>query len=282
MNVSMVQVFKAVDYANSHPDKYLNGTTNWCAAVAFDLNRQASMAPQPPALGSEPDMNSDDNAIHIFTKLMAHKMARSAEKGRSGWQQCSQDSLSQMLREHVEKGDPIDVANFCMMLSANGFAISKAPIEFDVKPYGWVVGSQFYTSRSAAIEEAEKTPCIDVYTRAHLTPLQAEIAALNDSAEDTTQIIMRQKNKIDQLQARCDELEESLEQIAMWPDGGNTYGQEKIKGFASRILYGNGHMSTSSDKYKAELYDEVWQKARGMGFSNVTDALERLNDIDGI
>lgn len=34
--------------------------------------------------------------------------------------------------------------------------------------------------------------------------------------------------------------------------------------------------STSSDQYKAELYDEVWQKARDMGFANVTDALEKL------
>lgn len=30
---------------------------------------------------------------------------------------------------------------------------------------------------------------------------------------------------------------------------------------------------TASDKYKAELYDEVWQKARDMGYNNVTDAL---------
>lgn len=35
--------------------------------------------------------------------------------------------------------------------------------------------------------------------------------------------------------------------------------------------------STTSDKYKAELYDEVWQKARDMGFANVTDALEKLS-----
>ncbi|WP_282362921.1 hypothetical protein [Pseudomonas sp. PS01297] len=33
---------------------------------------------------------------------------------------------------------------------------------------------------------------------------------------------------------------------------------------------------TTSDKYRAELYDEVWQKARDMGFANVTDALEKL------
>lgn len=31
--------------------------------------------------------------------------------------------------------------------------------------------------------------------------------------------------------------------------------------------------STTSDKYKAELYGEVWQLARSMGFNNVTDAL---------
>jgi hypothetical protein len=40
-------------------------------------------------------------------------------------------------------------------------------------------------------------------------------------------------------------------------------------------------MSTKSDKYRAELYDEVWQRARDMGYGNVTDALaevERLKD----
>ncbi|SEB78584.1 hypothetical protein SAMN05216178_2251 [Pseudomonas saponiphila] len=35
-------------------------------------------------------------------------------------------------------------------------------------------------------------------------------------------------------------------------------------------------VSTTSDKYKAELYDEVWQLARDMGFGNVTDALMKL------
>lgn len=33
---------------------------------------------------------------------------------------------------------------------------------------------------------------------------------------------------------------------------------------------------TTSNKYKAELYDEVWQKARALGFSNVTMALDAL------
>lgn len=39
---------------------------------------------------------------------------------------------------------------------------------------------------------------------------------------------------------------------------------------------GNG---TTGNKYKAELYDEVWQKATGMGYSNVTMALAELAAI---
>ncbi|GAB3484225.1 DUF551 domain-containing protein [Azotobacter salinestris] len=38
---------------------------------------------------------------------------------------------------------------------------------------------------------------------------------------------------------------------------------------------------TTSDKYRAELYDEVWQKARDMGYGNVTEALVELERING-
>lgn len=36
--ITLNQVLAAYDYANSHPHKYLRGTTNWCAAVAHKLN----------------------------------------------------------------------------------------------------------------------------------------------------------------------------------------------------------------------------------------------------
>lgn len=39
--ITLGQVLKAYDYANDHPHKYLRGTTNWCAAVAHSLNKQA-------------------------------------------------------------------------------------------------------------------------------------------------------------------------------------------------------------------------------------------------
>lgn len=36
--ITLEQVLKAYEYADSHPHKYLRGTTNWCAAVAHSLN----------------------------------------------------------------------------------------------------------------------------------------------------------------------------------------------------------------------------------------------------
>ncbi len=38
--------------------------------------------------------------------------------------------------------------------------------------------------------------------------------------------------------------------------------------------------TTASDKYRAELYDEVWAKARAMGFENVTMALNHVTALD--
>lgn len=37
--VTLQQIMHAYEYAESHPHKYLRGTTNWCAAVAWHLNK---------------------------------------------------------------------------------------------------------------------------------------------------------------------------------------------------------------------------------------------------
>lgn len=65
----------------------------------------------------------DQHCVNHFAHAMSAKMAVSAAKGRSGWddrKRVSDNDLRLMLREHVEKGDPIDVANFCMMLYMRG------------------------------------------------------------------------------------------------------------------------------------------------------------------
>lgn len=67
----------------------------------------------------------DDECVDRFAEAMKAKLARAREKGRSGWEQCAPADLSRMLREHVEKGDPRDVANFCMFLWSLEAPISK-------------------------------------------------------------------------------------------------------------------------------------------------------------
>jgi hypothetical protein len=69
----------------------------------------------------------DDLAVDRFAVAMKDKLAKAREKGRSGWETCPPDDLSRMLREHVGKGDPRDVANFAMMLWSLGAGIAATP-----------------------------------------------------------------------------------------------------------------------------------------------------------
>ena len=81
-----------------------------------------------------PAQHPDTVAVNRFAEEMATKMAQARAKGRDGWETCPPDVLSRMLREHVEKGDPRDVANFCMMLWHLGQPIAAAPAAQAVEP----------------------------------------------------------------------------------------------------------------------------------------------------
>jgi hypothetical protein len=70
--------------------------------------------------------HSDDMAVDAFAVVMKAKLAESRAKGRSGWETCSPEALSNALREHTEKGDPRDVANFCMFLWCTGSGIKPS------------------------------------------------------------------------------------------------------------------------------------------------------------
>jgi uncharacterized coiled-coil protein SlyX len=61
----------------------------------------------------------DDIAIDRFAAAMKTKMAKKRADGRGGWDdpaQCSTGRLAEMLVDHLPKGDPVDIANFAMML----------------------------------------------------------------------------------------------------------------------------------------------------------------------
>lgn len=92
-------------------------------AAAFVVYRDAALAARQPVS----DQHPDDLAVDAFAAAMKAKMAAARAKGRGGWEdpaQCTAEDLSRMLRNHVEKGDPRDVANFCMMLHQRGEAIA--------------------------------------------------------------------------------------------------------------------------------------------------------------
>lgn len=75
----------------------------------------------------------DDAAVDRFAAAMKAKLAAKRADGRGGWgdkAQCSQQFLSDLLRGHVDKGDPVDVANFAMMLHQRGEAIASTPAAF--------------------------------------------------------------------------------------------------------------------------------------------------------
>lgn len=75
--------------------------------------------------------HTDDRAVDLFAARMKTKLAMAREKGRGGWDdpaQCSVSYLQQLLHEHVAKGDPVDVANFCMMLGHYGASTTPEPV----------------------------------------------------------------------------------------------------------------------------------------------------------
>jgi len=64
------------------------------------------------------------------------------------------------------------------------------------EPYGWVAAGSFYTDRESAICAAEKTPCIDVYSRPQMNALENRSLQRQELAEELAR----------QLNASCAEI----------------------------------------------------------------------------
>lgn len=62
----------------------------------------------------------DDHAIDEFAKAMRARMAEKRALGRNGWEECDPDDLGLRLLRAIADGDPIDIANYAMMLHALG------------------------------------------------------------------------------------------------------------------------------------------------------------------
>jgi hypothetical protein len=61
----------------------------------------------------------DDHAVDLMAKAMKTKLRLKREQGYGGWDditKCTGERLAELLVAAVIKGDPVDVANFAMML----------------------------------------------------------------------------------------------------------------------------------------------------------------------
>lgn len=110
------------------PARELASQGHFFSALRLLFEPDADLTKPPKATSSRDDIHPDDLAVERFATAMKAKLAKKRDEGRSGWEDkddCSQLFLSQLLREHVEKGDPVDVGNLAMMLHQRDERISS-------------------------------------------------------------------------------------------------------------------------------------------------------------
>lgn len=102
-------------------------STSAVAKASAEAHHQARVKSCLTSIGVEAG-HPDDLAVDRFAAAMKAKLAEKRLEGRGGWElkdECSAEHLSVMLRNHVEKGDPLDVGNFAMMLHQRGDRITS-------------------------------------------------------------------------------------------------------------------------------------------------------------
>lgn len=84
------------------------------------MTRHVGPSPVEPDETCSWPRHTDDDAVDRFAHSMRLKLARKRGEGYGGWddpESCTVRHLADLLVKHIEKGDPVDVANFAMMLA---------------------------------------------------------------------------------------------------------------------------------------------------------------------
>ena len=103
--------------------------SNICHATPENHERLQATFPdiefeQPPT-----QADIDNEAVDKLAQAMKNKLAKKREQGYHGLETCKHGDLVQLLINHVDKGDPIDVANFCAFLFARGEPLTEAVLD---------------------------------------------------------------------------------------------------------------------------------------------------------
>lgn len=67
-------------------------------------------------------------AVAMFADKMRQKLLEKSRQGYEGWDTCSVERLACMFADHLPKGDPIDLANFLMMLEYQGHGVTVSRV----------------------------------------------------------------------------------------------------------------------------------------------------------
>lgn len=71
-------------------------------------------------------------AVDNFAEEMKRKLIRKARQGYHGWKNIQPTKAAEKFWEHLGKGDPIDLANFLMMLHRRGYSVA---LHFEAQLY---------------------------------------------------------------------------------------------------------------------------------------------------
>lgn len=72
--------------------------------------------------------NDLEERVNKFANIMLEKLIKKSRQGWNDWQNCHPDVFRKSLIEHIEKGDPVDVANIAFFLHELNASTNK-PLE---------------------------------------------------------------------------------------------------------------------------------------------------------
>lgn len=109
------------------PDRWVGFINNkqCCHATQENYERLQTTFPDIEFERPLTQADIDNEAVDKLAQAMKNKLAKKREKGYHGWETCKHGDLVQLLINHVDKGDPIDVANFCAFLFARGEQLTQ-------------------------------------------------------------------------------------------------------------------------------------------------------------
>ena len=118
----------AVNIANKN-NEFRACVSNICHATQENYERLQATFPDIEFEHPPTQEDIDNEAVDKLAQAMKNKLAKKREQGYHGWATCKHGDLVQLLINHVDKGDPIDVANFCAFLFARGEPLTESVLD---------------------------------------------------------------------------------------------------------------------------------------------------------